>query len=106
MTLPKNPNTKPRQPRKNMDTGYVESNRKTQAFYITLAVIVGVFVIGNWISPDAIKVIQEITQLATVYIGGLAFADSVRYHKFGSNTLGNPEKVDKENELKERYSNK
>lgn len=105
MTLPVNPKAKKKKTC-NMDTGYAESNRKTQAFYVTLAFIIILFISNKWIGLDPNTVISNIVQLASIYIGGLAVADSVRYHKFGSNTLGNPEKAKKEAELKERYEDK
>lgn len=104
MTLPANPAIKKK---KGLDP-FNESNRKTQAFYVTLGVIVGLFIISNWLSSttEVIKVIDGVVQLATVFIAGLTACDTVRYHKFGSNTLGNPEKAAKEKELKERYENR
>lgn len=102
MTLPVNPIRKKR----SVDTGYAESNRKTQAFYTTLITVVALFLSSPITGLEPSKVIDSLVQLASIFIGGLAIADSVRYHKFGSNTLGNPEKVNKENELKERYTNR
>ncbi len=86
-----------------LSTGYTESNRKTTAFYITITAILLLF-FGNklWgVNPDS--AISSITQLAMVYIGGTAMADSVRYYKYGSTTLGNPEK---QRELQQRYKDK
>lgn len=85
-----------------LETGYNESNRKTKAFYTTLGVIVLLFM-GNHIWGDTKEVIEQITQLAMTYIGGLSLADSVRYYKYGSRTLSNPETA---TSLKERYADK
>lgn len=84
---------------------FAESNRKTRAFYATLATIVFLFVGSKFWEESPTKVIDSIVQLAMIYIGGLAVNDAVRYHKFGSNTLGNPEKVASA-ELKKRYADK
>lgn len=83
---------------------YAESNRKTKAFYTTLAVIVFLFIGSKYWEESPTKTIDSIIMLATIYIGGLAMNDTMRYYKFGSNTLGNPE--EKAKELKARYANK
>lgn len=85
-----------------LETGYNESNRKTKAFYSSLLVIVILF-IGNSIWGDTTEIVQQITQLAMTYIGGLSVADSVRYYKYGSRTLSNPETP---TSLKERYEDR
>lgn len=99
--------TKPLKNQEQLDTqlssGYVESNRKTRAFYVTLATVVGLF-IGNKFWGDAKELISQIIQLASIYIGGLTVTDSVRYYKYGSKTLENPELQTKE--LKDRYGDK
>jgi|JI7StandDraft_1071085.scaffolds.fasta_scaffold555044_2 hypothetical protein len=82
---------------------YSESNRKTRAFYATLAVVAFLFIGSHWWEESPADTIDGIIQLAMVYIGGLAINDSVRYYKFGSKTLGNPESSQ---ELKDRYADK
>lgn len=94
---------------KELNEGYNESNRKTRAFYITLGTVVALFMGNGWWG-NANDVIDAIIQLSSIYIGGLALTDSVRYHKFGSKTLENPEKVRGTSmtakELEERYGDK
>ena len=85
-----------------LETGYNESNRKTKAFYASLGVIVILFM-GNHFWGDTKTVIEQITQLAMTYIAGLSMADSVRYYKYGSKTLSNPETP---TDLKDRYADK
>jgi len=83
--------------------GFSESNRKTRAFYITMAALIGLFVYGDIKAADTEIIINALSNLALVYIGGVAVADSVRYYKYGSKTLSNPEKQE---ELKERYKDR
>ena len=87
----------------NLSTGYKESNRKTRAFYVTLATVVGLFIGNKWLG-DPSELISQIIQLSSIYIGGLTVTDSVRYYKYGSKTLLNPELATKE--LKDRYADK
>lgn len=87
----------------NLSTGYRETNRKTRAFYITLSVVVTLFMGNKWWG-DAGDVISQIIQLSSIYIGGLTVTDSVRYYKYGSKSLANPELATKE--LKDRYADK
>ncbi len=91
-----------------IETGYTESNRKTQCFYITLATIIGLYFTSLWTGKDVIPIIENVVQLSSIFIAGLAAADSVRYYRFGSNTLGNPEIKKKEinKELAERYADR
>lgn len=90
---------------KDLSEGYNESGRKTQAFYVTLGTVVVLFLGGSWWG-SANEVINAIIQLSSIYIGGLAITDSVRYNKFGSKTLSNPEKLITTKELQERYGDK
>jgi hypothetical protein len=87
----------------NLSTGYKESNRKTRAFYVTLGVVVGLFIGNKWWG-DAADIISQIIQLSSIYIGGLTVTDSVRYYKYGAKTLMNPELATKE--LQDRYGDK
>lgn len=88
---------------KDYSDGYTENNRKTRAFYVSVAVLVGLFIYGDIKNADTEGIIGAVSNLALVYIGGVAMTDSVRYYKYGSNTLGNPEK---QKELKDRYGDK
>ncbi len=90
---------------KDLSEGYNESGRKTQAFYVTLGTVVILFLGNNWWG-SANDVIDAIIQLSSIYIGGLAITDSVRYNKFGSKTLSNPEKLVTTKELQERYADR
>lgn len=94
---------------KDLSNGYNESSRKTNAFYTTLAVVVVLFIGNKWWG-SANDVIDAIIQLSSIYIGGLAYTDSVRYKTYGSKTLGNPEKFKQTamtaKELEERYADK
>lgn len=82
---------------------YTESNRKTKAFYVTLATVIFLFIGSPMWKTSPNEAINAIIQLASIYIGGLAATDTMRYYKFGSKTLGNPEK---QKELQERYKDK
>lgn len=82
---------------------YAESNRKTRAFYFTVITCVFLFVGSHWWKDSPTETINSIIQLAMVYIAGLAVNDSIRYHKFGSKTMGDPEKM---KELQDRYGDK
>ena len=82
---------------------FSESSRKTKAFYVTLATIVFLFMTSSHWKTSPNDVIQAIVQLASIYIGGLAVTDSMRYYKFGSKTINNPER---HAELTERYKDK
>lgn len=93
---------------KDLTEGYNESNRKTRAFYVTLGIVVALFIGSSKWWGSCNDVIDSIIQLASIYIGGLAITDSVRYHKYGSKTLSNPEKLTQitTKELQEQYGDK
>lgn len=83
--------------------GYRESNRKTKAFYISMAAMIGLFLYGDMKGAEAEHIINAISNMALVYIGGVAVADAVRYHKAGVKKLDTPEKQE---ELKDRYKDR
>lgn len=90
-------------PEPDYSNGYAESNRKTIAFYISIAAAIGLFIYGDIRGVETTEIVSEVMNLAMVYVGGLAVADSVRYYKYGSNTLGNPEK---QRGLQDRYKDR
>lgn len=98
---PITPATNPDQENKYLE-GYRENSRKTKAFYVSMLAIIGLFLYGDYRHVETKDIIGNVTNLALAYIVGVAAADSVRYYKYGSNTLGNPEK----SRLKDRYQDK
>jgi len=83
--------------------GYREGSRKTKAFYASLACLIALFLYGDFRHIDTKDIIGNVTNLALSYIVGVAATDSVRYYKYGSNTLKNPETAI---DLKKRYADK
>lgn len=77
------------------------TSKKGRAFYVGLFSLVLLFVYGDLRGADSTQVINCVTNLALLYIGGVAVIDSVKQYKSGD--INSPEK---KKEMQERYKDR